>query len=466
MHLGFDLSFTHLDSRWRLPGAWANRTYPDLSMFEEFARVAERGLLDLLFFGDGSGIPDTWEHSVDDAVRWGVQWPRQDMSPYIAALAQTTHHVGFGLTYSSTFMHPFYVARLLNSLDHVTNGRIAFNVIASSRFADAANFGFDQLMDHDARYDRMEEFVDVCKALWASVEEGAIDPDRASGEFANPAMVHQLNFHGKHFSVRGPLNTVPSPQGRPVLVQAGASPRGIAASAHVADVVFAGSGTIDAHREHRAALDAALAAEGRSPCDVGVLWSLPTIIAANTDDALAQRAQLLEVLPPEAVGVYLSHNSGYDFSRLPARVALAELQAEIIAAEASPVGFVHALMTEFGEDVVMTREELFSEAARRVSGYDSVCAGTASDVADVLEEIFVATGERGGFMLSTPGAMPAQLAAVCGLLVPELQRRGRYRLAYEGATLAENLLGRSLDNEYRPPAERSLITSTPGADAP
>src|SRR6202012_3870425 len=153
------------EGRWRLPGSWSHTTFPDVRVYAEAGRIAERGLLDFIFFGDGSGIPSTWQGRRDDAVKWGVGWPRHDMSPYIAVMAQHTKHIGFGLTYSSTFMHPFYVARLLNALDHVTNGRIAFNVITSTRRADAANFGFDELMEHSQRYERMEEFVDVCNAL-------------------------------------------------------------------------------------------------------------------------------------------------------------------------------------------------------------------------------------------------------------------------------------------------------------
>ena len=133
MHLAFDLSFTHTDGRWRTPGSWIHRDYPDISMFEDFARIAERGCIDMIFFGDGSGIPATWRGSEEEGARWGIQWPRKDMSPYITAMSRVTKHIGFGLTYASTFMPPFYVARLLNSLDLVTNGRMAFNVITSTR---------------------------------------------------------------------------------------------------------------------------------------------------------------------------------------------------------------------------------------------------------------------------------------------------------------------------------------------
>ena len=122
MRLAFDVSYAHMEGRWRLPGSWINRTYPSWDIFEEIAKIAERGCIDMIFSGDGTGIPATWRGSFDEAVRWGIGWPRQDLSPWFAAMSKITKHVGFGLTYSSTFMHPFYVARLLNSLDHITNG--------------------------------------------------------------------------------------------------------------------------------------------------------------------------------------------------------------------------------------------------------------------------------------------------------------------------------------------------------
>jgi hypothetical protein len=149
MHLAFDISYIHMDGRWRMPHSWVGRTYPDIGMFEEIARLAESGCLDMIFSGDGTGIPSTWRGSRDAAVRWGVSWPRQEMSPIMTAMSRVTRHLGFGVTYSTTFMHPYYLARLLNSLDHVTGGRIAFNVITSTRRSDFDNYGFDDIMDHD-----------------------------------------------------------------------------------------------------------------------------------------------------------------------------------------------------------------------------------------------------------------------------------------------------------------------------
>ena len=162
-------------------------------------RGARRHLHD--FFGDSTGIPSTWEDSIDDAVRYGVAWPRFDMSPWITAMSRVTSHVGFGLTYASTFMHPFYTARLLNSLDHITNGRIAFNVITSQRRADYANYGYDELIDHNTRYDRLEEFIDVCRKLWSSVEADAFTWNQQTGQVADPADRKSTRLKSSHQSV-------------------------------------------------------------------------------------------------------------------------------------------------------------------------------------------------------------------------------------------------------------------------
>jgi len=322
MHLALDISWTNVETLWRDPGSWVGRNYPDVGLFEEVARVAERGLLDLIFFGDGTGVPNTWKDGIEDAVRWGVAWPRLDMSPWIVARSRVTSRVGFGLTYSSTFMHPFYTARLLNSLDHITNGRMAFNVITSQRRADFQNFGHDDLVDHGERYDRMEEFVDVCRALWDSVEPGAFLWDRATGQVADPAKVRPIHHRGRVFSVRGPLKIIPSPQGRPVLNQAGGSPRGTRAAAHVADHVFGLTQSLPLMAQQRADLDAALRDKGRDPEGVGIVWSIRLMVAETEAEARAMRERLIQGVPEEAMGVWLSHNSGFDMSTLPPRLPL------------------------------------------------------------------------------------------------------------------------------------------------
>ncbi len=439
MHLAFDLSFTHTEGRWARRGSWVGTDFPDPRLYMELARTAERAGIGMLFFGDGTGIPDTWRGSIDAAVEWGVQWPRHDMSPIIAAMSTVTDHIGFGLTYSSTFMHPFYTARLLNSLDHVTGGRIAFNVVASTRGADAANYGFDQLMPHGERYERMEEFIDVCQALWASVDPDAIVRDRETGRFADPAKVRRVDHQGRFFAVRGPLPSVPSPQVAPVLVQAGNSPRGIAASARFADLVFGFGGSVASQQRHRTMLDSALTEQGRDPAKVGILWATQVIVGRTADEARARRDEVLGFWSEEAVGAYLSHNAGIDFSRLPSSFPLGELRRQAEQAQASPSGLIGTLLAEHGEDYQMSRTEFFEHGWTSATGLDHTVIGDPVAVADHLEENFAQTGQRGGYMLSSPLAMPSGLTDVAELLAPELRRRGALAPRYPGRTLRENL---------------------------
>ena len=439
MHLGFDFSYTHMGGRWRMPGAWPGRTFPDVEMFEDMARTAERGCLDMIFSGDGTGVPDTWRGSRDAAIEWGINWPRQDLNPMVVAMSRVTKHIGFGLTYSSTFMHPYYTARLLNSLDHITGGRIAMNLVTSTRPADAANFGFDELMEHGSRYDRMEEFVDVCRALWDATEPDAMLWDPITGRVGDPAKVHAMTHHGRFFKVEGPLNTPPSPQGRPVLIQAGGSPRGIEASAYVADHVFGADMALPLQIKQRAALDTALSAIGRDPAAVGILWQTPIVVRETEAEATAQRDRLLTAIPDEAVGAYLSYNVAFDFSTLPQRFRLSDLHAEIVAANASPVGIMQDLMLLLGPDAELTRAEFFEHGRRHATGWETTIAGSPAQLADRLEESFEATGSRGGFMLGHIVSLPDDLVAIVDLLVPELQRRGRFRTEYRTATLRETL---------------------------
>ena len=441
MHLCIDVSWTQVETTWREPGARVGSHYPEVGLFEDIARVAERGLLDLIFFGDSTGIPNTWKGSIEDAVRWGVAWPRMDMSPWIAAMSRVTSHVGFGLTYATTFMHPFYVARLLNSLDHLTNGRIAFNVITSQRKADYQNYGFDELVDHAARYDRMDEFMDVCRALWTSVAPDAFEWNRETGVVANPAKVHPINHAGRFFKVKGPLCVPASPQVMPVLIQAGGSARGTRTAARFVDHIFGGRKPIPLMAEQRREIDAALVAEGRDPSKVGIIWSTQVMVGETAAEAKAMKERLIDRVPREAVGVWLSHNTGFDMSTLPPRFTLRELNERIVAANASPAGFVAMLAKTLGDDGEITLDEFLDHGLKTATSYATTKAGTAAQIADDLEEQFEATGSRGGFMLRHSQAEQLHLLYnIANLLVPELQRRGRFRTAYTGRTLRENLL--------------------------
>jgi alkanesulfonate monooxygenase SsuD/methylene tetrahydromethanopterin reductase-like flavin-dependent oxidoreductase (luciferase family) len=257
---------------------------------------------------------------------------------------------------------------------------------------------------------------------------------------ADPTKVKAINHAGKFFKVKGPLSVVPSPQVHPVIIQAGGSPRGTRAAAHVADHVFGLTKSIPLMQQQRSDLDKALVAEARDPQKVGILWSSRAIVGETEAEAQALRETMIADVPLGAVGAWLSHNTGYDMSQLPPKFSLKELNERIVAANASPVGFVSLLAKQHGETAEIERDEFFQYALRASTGYNITFAGTASKLADQMEEMFEATGSRGGFMLSiAPGSPRAIMLNIVDQLVPELKRRGRYRKTYEGKTLRDNL---------------------------
>ena len=225
-----------------------------------------------------------------------------------------------------------------------------------------------------------------------------------------------------------------------MLIQAGGSPRGIETASGFVDHVFGAGKGIKLMAQQRRDLDAALLRRGRDPEAVGIIWATKAIVGETETAAKAEREALIADVPPEAVGVWLSHNSGFDMATLPDRFSLRELNDRIVAANASPIGFVGILLARHGEHTEITREEFLREGLYAATGYATTRAGTATQMADHLEEMFEETGSRGGFMLGHSQADSRDhLLNVVDLLIPELQRRGRYRTAYTGKTLRENL---------------------------
>jgi alkanesulfonate monooxygenase SsuD/methylene tetrahydromethanopterin reductase-like flavin-dependent oxidoreductase (luciferase family) len=295
-------------------------------------------------------------------------------------------------------------------------------------------------MEHGQRYDRMDEFMDVCQALWRSVEPDAFEWDRATGRVANPDKVRAIDHVGKFFKVKGPLSVPPSPQIVPVLIQAGGSPRGTRTAARFVDHVFGARKPIPAMAKQRAEIDAALLAEGRDPSKVGIIWSTQVMVGETEAEAKRMRERLIDGVPREAVGAWLSHNTGFDMSTLPPRFTLRELNERIVAANASPVGFVAQLAQSLGDDGEITLDEFMQHGLRTATSYATTVAGTAAQIADDLDERFEGSGSRGGFMLRHSQAEQIEmLHNIVDLLVPELQRRGRFRTSYSGRTLRENL---------------------------
>jgi len=435
IHLAADLSHYHTDYLWKLPGSWEGYPYySSPEFYEDIARIASRGIMDMLFFGDSGGTPEDYGGNHDAAVRYGAKWPRHDMMPMIPCMARATDGVGFGITMSTTYHHPFHIARVFNGLDHVTKGRIAWNAVTSRSKNEAANWGYKTMIEHDARYERAQEHLKVCCALWDSVEPDAIVLDREKGIFGNPEKVHLLNFEGEYYNVRGPLPALPSPQRRPVIIQAGQSGPGMDLAAHYADLQFSTRRTIATMKEHRARLDEKLAQFGRRPADCGILWSVRIQVAQSEAEARAKETQYLDSIPPEAGLIELSSMYGLDFSVFRRDMRLRDVAAEVKAQNVHWGSFEEILKTT---DPSLTVEEF---GRRFMTERILVAAGTPASIVDRLEEWHFETGANGGFMLARGFSAPGNLHEFVDYVVPELQRRGLSKSKYSGATLRDNLL--------------------------
>lgn len=434
IHLAADISFIHTDYLWRMPGSWVGYPYYSTSDFyEDIARIAERGKMDLLFFGDNASTSEDYGGNFDAVVGLGAKWPRHDMTPMIPLLARVTSGVGFGLTMSTTYHHPFHVARAFNALDHVTRGRIAWNVVTSAYKSEAANWGFDVMMEHDERYVRADEHLEVAFALWNSVEPDAVVLNRDSGVFVDPNKVHRLDFRGKYFNVRGPLPALPSPQQRPVIIQAGSSGPGMDLAAKYADMQFSTRRNLASMKQHRAAIDSKLAAHGRKPRDLGILWSVRIQVADSESEAREKERQFLDAIPPEAGLIEMSQQFGVDFSTASQDMRLQDFADKVKSQSGNLGTFEEILKTtdpkmtvrQFGRDF-MTRRILVVE-------------GTPKAIADKLEMLHHETGANGGFILGRGFHATDNLREFVDLVVPELQRRGLSKKQHSGPTLRDNL---------------------------
>lgn len=434
LHLAADISFIHTDHLWRTSGSWVGYDFYGPDFYEDLARTAARGKMDLLFFGDAAETPEIYGGDFSAAVRLGVRWPKHDMMPMVAAMSRVAKGIGFGLTMSTTYHHPFHVARLFSSLDQVTRGRTAWNAVTSAYKNEAANWGHDVMVLAKDRYERAREHLKVVQDLWATVEPDAIVMDRERGVFADPAKIHLLNHEGKFYKVRGPLPVMPSPQGRPVMIQAGQSDDGMDLAARFADVQFVHRRSDASIRAHRADLDKRLVQHGRKPRDLGCLWSVRVQVGETDSEAHAKERHFLDELPPDAGLIELSFFYGIDFSTFRGDMKLSDT-AELVRAQQVHWGTFEELMKT--EDPSITIEEL---GRKFIAERQLHVIGTPQKVAERLEEIHEAGGRNGGIILGKNFAAPGTIEDFVNFVVPELQRRGLTKREYPGATLRENLV--------------------------
>jgi FMN-dependent oxidoreductase (nitrilotriacetate monooxygenase family) len=400
--------------------------------YQKLGRTLEDGCFDMMFFDDRLAMPGIYAGSVAEAVRRGARPVKLDLSLVLGVIAGATRHIGLGATYSTTYYAPFHVARTFATLDHLTGGRAAWNVVTSVNDCEAQNFGVDEHLGHDERYDRADEFLEATTGLWDTWEDDALVLDRADAVFADPAKVHELDYSGKWYTVRGPLTVPRSPQGRPVLLQAGSSGRGRDFAARWAELIFTGDPGIDIARAHYKDQKERIADRGRQPEAVKILPMVYTVVGETRSHAEEREQQFLEdFVHPMASLTLLSELMNYDFSHMELDAPITD---ELIDSVSGIRGLVQNIRQHIGGDTV-TLADLAGHRATLLQGPRFV--GTGSDVAEQMEEWFHAAACDGFVIAATHS--PGAYEDVVRLVVPELQRRGLFRERYSGRTLRENL---------------------------
>ncbi|QRG09682.1 LLM class flavin-dependent oxidoreductase [Xanthobacter dioxanivorans] len=430
MHLcGFLIAgpVVHSHAIWRNP---AHETpFLSLDHYVRIARLLEQGCFDFLFFADRLAIADRYGDSHAAGLRRGDQdATRMDPMPILGAMAAVTRHIGLGATRSTTYDAPYNLAREFATLDHISGGRAAWNVVTSMNDGEALNFGSVPHLGHDERYDRADEFMELAFKLWDSWDEDALVLDRAAGIYADPDKVHYANHQGKWFQSRGPLNIPRSPQGRPVIVQAGSSGRGKAFAARWSDIIFALQPNLERMRAFKTDVAAALEAAGRPRGASKVLMAIMPFIGATRTEAEAKQALHDSLADPVAGLSTLAAHANTDFSGLPMDATVKE-----IAASGSQGNL--AALRSITPDGGMTIAEAGGVYARGVMCPRAV--GTAQEVADQLIAI-IDSGAADGFVIS-PAFLPDTFEDFVTQVVPLLQSRGYLRRGYAGGHLRDLL---------------------------
>lgn len=413
---------------WRHPEDQSYR-YRDLEYWTDLARLLERGRFDALFIADVLGVYDTYAGSADGAIRTGMQIPLNDPVLQIPAMAAVTEHLGLGVTVSATYEQPYTLARRFSSLDHLTKGRVAWNVVTSYLDGAARNLGLARQISHDERYALADEVMEVCYKLWeGSWEEDAVVRDVATGTFTDPRKVHEIGHHGTYFDVPGVGLSEPSPQRTPVIFQAGTSPRGQAFAARHAEAVFTVAPTTTTLRGYVDSIRARAVAEGRGPRSLKIFTEVTTVVADTDEQAQAKYEALLEYVDYESTLAFYAGVTGVDLSALDPDKPLEYVDTD-------SARFALEIFSSADPDRTWTPNEVSKFLG--IGAMGPVIVGSATTVADELER-WIDDADIDGFNLAY-ATTPGTFAEFIDLVVPELQRRGRVWTDYEGSTLRESI---------------------------
>lgn len=410
---------------WRHPRA-PGKEFLDFEYYRRLASSAEAAKIDAVFIADHLGI---WNGLGSGVAHYAN--PRLEPLSLVAALSAVTKDIGFMVTASTSYTEPFHTARMFASIDHLSGGRMAWNVVTSGLEEEAVNFGLSANIDHALRYERAAEFLDVAMALWDSWDDDALAIDKSTGLFAHPDKVHFLNHEGKHFKIRGPLNLSRPPQGHPVIVQAGSSEAGKDLAAQYAEVHFA---ILKSEKEgiaYRADMDARLAKFGRDPAGFKLFPGIVPIVAESASEA-EEKQEYLESFMIDAMAVdLLSTWAGVDLTAFPIDGPIPDLP------KPSNFNGWHTWLKLIGDE--SNKGLSIRQLARKVSATGAVplVTGTATQVADELESWFV-SGAADGFNLMFQ-LLPEDWENFVSSVVPLLQKRGVFRTEYEPGTLRDRL---------------------------
>ena len=427
MHLAVflagDSNYHHLG--WRHPDA-AVDAGSNIKRWREFAQIAEGGKLDMLFIADQIAIVGG-----DDlaAIAGNAKINRLEPLTLLSALALMTERIGLAGTCATSYSEPYTVARMFGSLDHISGGRAGWNCVTGGQAEEALNFNLEQHVGHADRYERANEFADVVVGLWDSFEQDALLYDKVNGQFFNPGKVHALRHKGKYFQVRGPLNMSRTPQGRPIIIQAGGSEATIDMASRLADVVFTAQADIVAAAEFYASVKQQAVDYGRQPEHVKVMPGISVYVAPTREEAQEKFEHLHAMIDvPDAING-LGHLMNVDLSGYDPDGPMPEFEGNDL--RMSGPGSFARIAQEY--DLTLGQVAVRSKASKM----HCLIIGDVADVADHMERWF-RSGAADGFNLLPP-IMPGSLQDFCDLVIPELQRRGIFRTEYESNTLRGHL---------------------------
>ena len=418
------------------PGLWRHPrdkswTYKDMDYWVHLAKTLERGKFDGLFIADVLGVYDVQNGSVDAALRHSAQVPVNDPLQLIPTMAYETEHLGFGLTASLSFEHPYTFARRISTLDHLTKGRVGWNIVTSYLNSGALNIGQSAQTQHDDRYGLAEEYLEVCYKLWeGSWEDDAVIRDREKGIFTRPEKVHPIRHSGKHFTVPGIHLSEPSPQRTPVLYQAGASSRGKDFAGAHAECIFVAAPSKPVLKRYVANVREAAERVGRNPREI-LAFNLQTVILGETD-AEAQRKfnEYRQYASFEGAQTLISGWTGIDFGQFSPDEVLRHRHTNAVQSAVET-------FTTIDPNKEWTVREMADWVG--IGGFGPVFVGSPQTVADLMQE-WIEDTDVDGFNLAY-AVTPESFEDAVDLLVPELQRRGVYKTEYRSGTLREKLGG-------------------------